>query len=92
MIIVKNSIISSLINIMCLAVPGKIVEITPHDNPLEIMGKVSFAGVIKNVCLAYVPSAQTGDYVIVHAGFALSIVDEEEANQTLNDLTIIFDN
>ena len=77
---------------MCLAVPGKIVEITSNDNPLEIMGKVSFGGILKNVCLAYVPSAQIDDYVIVHAGFALSILDEKEAQETLHNLAIIADN
>jgi len=77
---------------MCLAVPGKIVEMTSNNNPLEMMGKVSFGGILKNVCLAYVPSAQIDDYVIVHAGFALSIVDEKEAQETLNDLVIIAHN
>jgi hydrogenase expression/formation protein HypC len=50
------------------------------------MGKVSFGGVIKDVNLAYIPEAKIGDYVIVHVGFALSILDEEEAKQTLLDL------
>lgn len=77
---------------MCLAVPGKIVEITSNDNPLEMMGKVSFGGILKQVCLAYVPSAQINDYVIVHAGFALSIIDPEEAEKTLNDLALITHN
>ncbi len=70
---------------MCLAVPAKIVKIE-GDNPLEKMGKVSFGGIIKNISLAYVPEAEIGDYVIVHAGFALSIVNEDEAQQTLADL------
>ncbi len=70
---------------MCLAIPGKIVSIY-GDNPLEKMGKVSFGGIIKKVSLAYVPEAQVGNYVIVHVGFALSIVDEDEAQQTLADL------
>jgi hydrogenase expression/formation protein HypC len=48
------------------------------------MGKVSFAGAIREVCLAYVPEARLGDYVIVHAGFALSVLDEEQARQTLD--------
>ena len=68
---------------MCLAVPGKIIEITGED-PLMKCGKVSFGGVIKEVNLAYVPEAKIGDYVIVHVGFALSILDEEEAQETLN--------
>ena len=70
---------------MCLAIPGKIVSIE-GDYPLEKMGKVSFGGVLKKVSLAYVPEAQVGHYVIVHVGFALSIIDEDEAQQTLADL------
>ena len=70
---------------MCLAIPGKIVSIE-GDDPLEKMGKVSFGGVLKKVSLAYVPEAQVGNYVIVHVGFALSIIDEDEAQQTLADL------
>jgi hydrogenase expression/formation protein HypC len=67
---------------MCLAVPGKIVSIT-GDDPLFRLGKVSFGGVIKEVNLAYVPDAKIDDYVIVHVGFALSIIDPEEAKITL---------
>ncbi len=67
---------------MCLAVPGKIVSIS-DDEPLLRMGKVSFGGLIKQVSLAYVPQAKVDDYVIVHVGFALSILDREEAEQTL---------
>jgi hydrogenase expression/formation protein HypC len=63
---------------MCLAVPGKIISIS-GDSPLERMGRVSFGGVVKEVNLAYVPEAQLGDYVIVHVGFALSVVDAVEA-------------
>jgi len=69
---------------MCLAVPGQIISITGED--LNRMGKVSFGGVIKQVNLAYVPQAKVDDYVIVHVGFALSILDQEEANKTLNYL------
>ncbi len=65
---------------MCLGVPGKILQIEP--NPLGMtMGKVSFAGIVKEVCLAYVPEVQVGDYVVVHVGFAISKVDEQEAMQ-----------
>jgi hydrogenase expression/formation protein HypC len=71
---------------MCLAVPGKIISIEDHNNPLSRAGKVSFGGIIKSVNLAYVPEAQIEDYVIVHAGFAISILDQQEAEQTLNDL------
>lgn len=65
---------------MCLAVPGKIVSITPGEG-LERSGRVSFGGVVKEVNLAFVPEAQVGDYVMVHVGFALSRVDEREAEQ-----------
>jgi len=71
--------------IMCLAVPGKIISITGED-PLMRSGKVSFGGVLKNVSLAYVPQAKVGDYAIIHVGFAISLIDEEEAQQTLDDL------
>jgi hydrogenase expression/formation protein HypC len=70
---------------MCLAVPGKILSITGED-PLLQMGKVSFAGVVKEVSLAYVPEAEVGQYAIVHVGFAISIVDESEAQKTLEYL------
>ncbi|MDR9402507.1 MAG: HypC/HybG/HupF family hydrogenase formation chaperone [Halothece sp. Uz-M2-17] len=70
---------------MCLAVPGKIISITGND-PLSKMAKVSFSGVIQIVSLAYVPEAEVGDYVIVHVGFALNILDEKAAQQTLDDL------
>jgi hydrogenase expression/formation protein HypC len=63
---------------MCLAVPGKIENIA-GDKPLSRKGKVNFGGILKEVSLAYVPEAVVGDYVIVHAGFAISKVDEEEA-------------
>lgn len=76
---------------MCLALPGQIVSINepPPDvenSCLYRSGKVSFGGILKEVNLAYVPEAEVGNYVIVHVGFALNIVDEEEARQTLNDL------
>ncbi len=63
---------------MCLGVPGKILSIESNAFGMT-MGKVSFGGVAKEVCLAYVPEAQVGDYVIVHAGFALNKLDEAEA-------------
>lgn len=63
---------------MCLGVPGKILSIEPNSVGMT-MGKVSFGGVAKEICLAYVPEAQVGDYVIVHAGFALNTLDEAEA-------------
>jgi hydrogenase expression/formation protein HypC len=63
---------------MCLGVPGKVLSIESNSVGMT-MGKVSFGGVAKEVCLAYVPEAEIGDYVIVHAGFALNTLDEEEA-------------
>lgn len=61
---------------MCLGIPGEIVRVT--EGELR-MGRVSFGGIIKEVCLAYVPEAEPGDFVIVHAGFAISRIDEAEA-------------
>ena len=62
---------------MCLAIPGKVIEI--YDEAGLKMGKVDYAGTINKVCLEYIPDIQIGQYTIVHAGFALSIIDEEEA-------------
>jgi len=70
---------------MCLAVPGKILRIE-GDDPLMRAGKVSFGGVVKEVNLAYVPEARVGDYVIVHVGVALSVLDEEEAHRVFDYL------
>jgi hydrogenase expression/formation protein HypC len=71
---------------MCLGVPGKVVEIV-ENSPLGMsMAKVSFGGILKEACLAYVPEAQVGDYVIVHAGFALSKIDEAEAMEVFEML------
>lgn len=69
---------------MCLAVPGKIHSITGED--LLRVAKVDFGGVLKDVNLAYVPEAKVGDYVMVHVGFAISIVDEEEAGKVFGYL------
>ena len=66
---------------MCLGIPGKITTIFEEDGMQ--MGKVDFGGVIRTVCLAYLPDAQAGDYAIVHAGFAISQLDEAEAQRTL---------
>lgn len=67
---------------MCLAVPGRVVSIV-GDKPLMKKGKVSFGGVIKEISLAYVPDVEVGNYVIVHVGFALSILDEEAAQKCI---------
>lgn len=64
---------------MCLAVPGNILSIE-GDDPVFRRGRVNFGGIVKEVNLSYVSEAKVGDYVLVHVGFALSIVDEEEAN------------
>jgi hydrogenase expression/formation protein HypC len=66
---------------MCLAIPGKVVEIQTGTQPL--MGKVSFGGIQKDICLDWVPEVKIGEYVIVHVGFALSTMDEKEALETL---------
>ena len=71
---------------MCLAIPGKVVSISGGDDPLTRAGKIDFGGILKEVSLAYVPEARAGDYVVVHAGFALSRVDEEEANKVFEYL------
>jgi hydrogenase expression/formation protein HypC len=70
---------------MCLAIPGKVVSIR-GDDPLTRMGRVDFGGIIKEASLAYVPEVNVGDYVIVHVGFALSRVDEEEAQKVFEYL------
>lgn len=73
---------------MCLAVPGKIVSIE-GDDPILRDGKVDFGGVVKRVNLSLVPEAKIGDYVVVHVGLALSIIDEEEAKQVFEYLKTI---
>ena len=64
---------------MCLAIPGKLVE--KYENAELAMGKIDFNGSISEVCLAYVPEVKLGQYVYVHAGFAINVLDEEEAKQ-----------
>ncbi|MBE0688623.1 MAG: HypC/HybG/HupF family hydrogenase formation chaperone [Anaerolineae bacterium] len=66
---------------MCLGIPGKITEI--YDDNGARMGKVNFGGIVKEVCLEYVPEAEIGDYTIVHVGFAITRLDEESALETL---------
>jgi hydrogenase expression/formation protein HypC len=65
---------------MCLAVPGRIIEVY-EDTGLR-MGRIDFAGTVRKACLAHVPEASIGDYVLVHVGFALGVVDPEEAART----------
>lgn len=66
---------------MCLGIPGKIVELYELDGMQ--MGKVDFGGVTREACFAYVPEAQIGDYTIIHVGFALHLISEKEAQETL---------
>lgn len=67
---------------MCLSIPGKVLEIN-YDGQIK-MGKVDFAGIGKGVCLQYLPDVKVGDYVLVHAGFAISTINEEEAARTMD--------
>lgn len=71
--------------IMCLAIPGKILSIH-GDEPIMRMGKVDFGGVVREISLACVPDAGIGSYVIVHAGCAITILDEQEAQKILDEL------
>jgi hydrogenase expression/formation protein HypC len=70
---------------MCLAIPGKVLEIQQDAQGVR-MGRTNFGGVVKQVCLEYTPEVQCGDYVLVHVGFALSKVDEAEAQRTYQAL------
>jgi hydrogenase expression/formation protein HypC len=66
---------------VCLAIPGKLIEVSEDAHGVR-MGKANFGGIVKQVCLEYTPDANAGDYVLVHVGFALGKVDEEEAART----------
>jgi hydrogenase expression/formation protein HypC len=66
---------------MCLAIPGRLIE-TYDEHGLE-MGRIDYSGAVNTACLAYVPGVTVGQYVLVHAGFAISVLDEEEARKTL---------
>ncbi|MBX0329192.1 HypC/HybG/HupF family hydrogenase formation chaperone [Oscillochloris sp. ZM17-4] len=75
---------------MCLGIPGRVISTYERDG--APMGKVDFAGIVKDVCLAYVPEIQVGEYTIVHVGFAITRIDEESAQETLamfSDLGIL---
>lgn len=76
---------------MCLAVPGQILSIEQADDPLLRSGRVDFGGVVKVVNLAYVPEAEVGDYAIIHAGFAISRLDEAEAQAVLKEIAALED-
>jgi hydrogenase expression/formation protein HypC len=71
---------------MCLSIPGKLIEITAQLDETFRTGRVSFDGVIKEVSLTLVPEAKVNDYVMVHVGAAISVVDEEEAKKTFEIL------
>ena len=68
---------------MCLAIPGKILSIEESDTLMDRKGRVSFSGIVKEVQLGYVPEAKVGDYVNVHVGFAINVINEKEAMETL---------
>jgi hydrogenase expression/formation protein HypC len=70
---------------MCLAVPGRILSIS-GDDPLMRVGRVDFGGIVKEVNLAYVPEAGIGDHVLVHVGFAITVIDEAEAARVFEHL------
>jgi hydrogenase expression/formation protein HypC len=70
---------------MCLGVPGKIIEIREDPTGMT-MGRVSFGGIVKEVCLAYTPEVAMGDFVVVHVGFAISQIDEAEAHKVFEYL------
>jgi hydrogenase expression/formation protein HypC len=71
---------------MCLAIPGKIVSFVEEEGPVLRRGKVDFGGIRKEICLEYTPEARLGDYVLVHVGFALSVIDEDEAKHVFEAL------
>ena len=74
---------------MCLAIPGRVLEIE-GDETAFLRGKVDFAGIRKEVCFAYTPGVRPGDYVLVHVGFALEIIDELEAQRSLATFEELF--
>jgi hydrogenase expression/formation protein HypC len=74
---------------MCLGIPGKIVEITESDGLR--MAKVDFGGIVREACLEYLPEANLGDYTVIHVGFAISLLSEEEAKASLEMLQEIVD-
>ena len=73
---------------MCLAIPGRIASLS-GDDPIMRVGRVDFGGIVKEINLAYVPEAGVGDYVLVHVGFALAVIDEAEAERVYEQLNEI---
>jgi hydrogenase expression/formation protein HypC len=74
---------------MCLGIPGKIVDI--YESGSLRMGRIDYGGIVKEACLSYVPEARLGEYVIVHVGFAISLLDEEEALASLQTIKEVAD-
>jgi hydrogenase expression/formation protein HypC len=74
---------------MCLGIPGKIIEI--DDSAELLMAKVDFGGIVREACLEYIPEAKVGDYTVIHVGFAISLLSEEEAQESLAMLREIVD-
>ena len=72
---------------MCLGIPGRVESVTESGNKLLRTGKVRFGEILREVNLAYTPEAEVGDYVIVHVGFAISVIDEAEAGRVFETLT-----
>lgn len=75
---------------MCLAIPGRILSID-GDDPLLRTGRIDFGGAVKDINLVYTPEAQPGDYVLVHVGFAMTVIDEAEADRVLQTLYEVAD-
>ena len=73
---------------MCLAIPGRVASIS-GDDPVMRVGRIDFGGIVKEINLAYVPEARVGDYVLVHVGFALTVIDEAEADRLFEQLNEI---
>jgi hydrogenase expression/formation protein HypC len=73
---------------VCLAIPGRIASLS-GDDPIMRVGRVDFGGIVKEINLAYVPEARVGDYVLVHVGFALTLIDEAEAERVYEQLNEI---
>ncbi len=78
-----HSFLTTFEKAMCLAIPGKIISLFNENNSLQRTARVDFSGISKEINLSFLPEAKINDYVIVHAGLALSILDEEEAQATL---------
>jgi hydrogenase expression/formation protein HypC len=74
---------------MCLAIPGRVLAVEGED-PAFLRGRVDFNGIQREVSFAYTPEAQPGDYVLVHVGFALQVIDEAEAQRSLQALDEVF--